>query len=119
MIARPADVERGKVVMHWGLRHEEDLYWIERLDALRGRSPRFTYTIHMSQPSAAWSGARGRITDPVLREAKALAAPVFYIVGNGDMIRDVKDGLVAQGVDRKKQIRTEVFYPATTSAAKK
>jgi hypothetical protein len=29
------------------------------------------------------------------------------------MVRDLKAALVERGVDRKKQIRVEVFYPAT------
>jgi hypothetical protein len=32
------------------------------------------------------------------------------------MIRDVKEALEARGVDRKKRIRTEIFYPATKPA---
>jgi hypothetical protein len=36
----------------------------------------------------------------------------LYLVGNGDMVRDLKAGLITTaGVDRKRQIRTEVFYP--------
>jgi hypothetical protein len=35
---------------------------------------------------------------------------VFYLVGNGAMIKEVKAGLIERGVDRKKQIRNEVFF---------
>ena len=42
--------------------------------------------------------------------APPLRQPTFYLVGSGAMIRDVKAGLVARGVDRKRQIRNEVFF---------
>ncbi len=117
VVARPPDQERGRVILWWGLRHAEDLYWRDRLDALAAKSSRFSYRIALSKPTADWPGERGHITEHVLRAAPALDSPVFYIVGNGDMIRDVKTGLLSLGVDRKKQIRTEIFYPASKSVA--
>jgi ferredoxin-NADP reductase len=103
--------EHGRVQLFWGLRHEAELYWLARLEALAG--PRLTTHVCLSAPSPAWTGPRGRITGHVLGAAATARAPVFYVVGNGDMIRDVRDGLVALGIDRKKQLRNEVFYPAT------
>jgi ferredoxin-NADP reductase len=112
ILARPD--ERGRVVLFWGLRHESELYWLERLERLAG--PRFTTQVSLSAPSPAWRGLRGRITGHVLTAATTARAPIFYVVGNGDMIRDVRDGLLGLGIDRKKQFRNEVFYPATRTA---
>jgi CDP-4-dehydro-6-deoxyglucose reductase len=109
--------ERGRVRLFWGLRHERDLYWMERLAHLAGAPGargRLERHVSLSAPSPAWRGLAGRITGHVL--ATADATSIYYVVGNGDMIRDVRDGLVAAGVDRKKQIRTEVFYPAARPA---
>ena len=33
------------------------------------------------------------------------------------MVRDLKAALIAAGVDRKRQIRQEIFYPETRSSA--
>jgi ferredoxin-NADP reductase len=116
ILARPG--EQGRVLLLWGLRHEVDVYWQDRLDALAALAgPRFEPLISLSQPSPRWTGLSGRITPHVLATAPTLRHPVFYMVGHGDMIRDVRDGLVAQGVDRKKQLRNEVFYPASKPAA--
>jgi ferredoxin-NADP reductase len=112
ILARPA--ESGRVLLFWGLRHESELYWMDRLARLA--SPRLGVHVSLSAPSLAWSGLHGRITGHVLAAAATAHAPIFYVVGNGDMIRDVRDGLVALGVDRKKQFRNEVFYPATRAA---
>ena len=40
----------------------------------------------------------------------SLTNPTFYIVGNGAMIAELKRSLIAQGIDRKKHIRTEAFF---------
>jgi hypothetical protein len=35
---------------------------------------------------------------------------LFYLVGNGAMVAELRASLVEQGVDRKLQIRTEAFF---------
>lgn len=104
--------EPGKIRLFWGMRRRAELYWLDRLDALKQASSRFDYEIVLSQEET-----RERITPRVLATASRLDRPVYYLVGNGDMVRDVKTGLEALGVDRKKQIRNEVFYPASGPAS--
>jgi ferredoxin-NADP reductase len=106
-LARPA--ERGRVRLFWGMRAERELYWLERLDAIA--EPRFSYELCLSRPSPSWTGRKGRINDHVLAGLAELDRPVFYLVGNGAMVRELKTALVAAGVDRKRQIRQEIFYP--------
>jgi len=112
-LARPT--EQGRVRLHWGMRSEGELYWLDRIAALAG--PRFQGEIRLSRPGPEWQGPRGRINEPIAAAAPSLTKPVFYLVGNGDMIRDLKALLIAAGVDRKRQIRQEVFYPETRSAS--
>ena len=107
VLARPS--EGGKVRLYWGMRSEEELYWQDELAALA--HPRFEAELWLSRPSASWTGRRGRISHPVVAALPDLHKPVFYVVGNGDMVRDVRALLLAAGVDRKRQIRQEVFYP--------
>ncbi len=108
-LARPA--EKGRVRLLWGMRDERELYWLERLDAID--QPRFSYELCLSRPSPDWRGRRGRINGHVLAELPGLSKPVFYLVGNGAMVRELRAGLLAAGVDRKRQIRQEIFYPET------
>jgi ferredoxin-NADP reductase len=101
--------EPGRRIVYWGLRQESDLFVpgeVEQLCTAAGANL-FTY---LSQPTAAWAGLRGRITPHVLEGVTSLLAPTFYLVGNGAMISEIKTGLVAAGVDRRKQIRTEAFF---------
>jgi ferredoxin-NADP reductase len=109
------ETETGAVKLFWGVRSAGDLYWLDRIDALHA-SPRFDSAIALTQPPPDWTGLSGRIQSHVLAASETLRAPVHYLVGHGDMIRDIKDALAARGVDRKKHIRTEIFYPASKPA---
>jgi ferredoxin-NADP reductase len=101
--------EPGRRIVYWGLRHESDLFVPAEVAELCNVAGA-TLRTYLSQPSESWRGDRGRITPAVLQDAPSLASPTFYLVGNGAMIAEVKAALVAAGVDRKKQIRTEAFF---------
>jgi ferredoxin-NADP reductase len=101
--------ETGRIHLYWGLRAEEDLFWRERIEELAA-SPRFSSALHLTRAGDAWPGPRGRIIDPVMQLLPSLTKPTFYLCGNGAMITDLKKSLVSQGVDRKRQIRTEAFF---------
>jgi ferredoxin-NADP reductase len=114
-LARPS--ETGRVFLYWGMRDQAELYWLDRLEKLA--HPRLEIHICLSRPEADLPPGgplqRGRITTPVLEKVPSLAKPIVYLVGNGDMVKELRDGLLASGMDRRRQIRTEVFYPATGS----
>jgi ferredoxin-NADP reductase len=102
--------ETGRIRLFWGNRHAEDLFWLDELAAVRERCPRLAVDLFLSGAAPTWSGRRGRINAAVLDELPTLAKPVFYLVGNGAMIRELKAELQARGVDRKRQIRNEAFF---------
>jgi CDP-4-dehydro-6-deoxyglucose reductase, E3 len=101
--------EPGRRLVYWGLRQESDLFVPEEVQALCNTAGA-TLKTYLSRPSDGWTGRRGRITPAVLEEAPGLSSPTFYLVGNGAMIAEIKGALVATGVDRRKQIRTEAFF---------
>ena len=105
-LARP---ETGRVELFWGLRHEDDLFWQDELQSLTARNPRFSAHIYLSQPRGFWR-ERGRVVPPVLELLPSLTRPTFYLCGNGQMIEECKAALIARGVERKRQIRTEAFF---------
>lgn len=107
-LQRPA--ETGRVLLRWGLRHQPDLFWQQELSDLAARHPRLDVQIYISQPGAEYRGRRGRITAPILKELPSLSSPTFYLCGNGHMIEELKTALVERGVNRKRQIRSEVFF---------
>lgn len=107
VLARP---ERGKVHLFWGNRHARDVFWHAELDARAAAHPtRLTVRRFLSRDAAA-GFEHGRITDPIFALVPALVQPTFYLVGSGAMIKDVKTGLLARGIDRKRQVRNEAFF---------
>lgn len=107
VLARP---EKGRVRLYWGNRDAEDLFWHDELAELERAHPRLEVRRYLSRPSPSWKGLTGRITPAILQDVPDLQRPVFYLVGNGAMIREVKAGLLERGVDRKRQIRNEAFF---------
>jgi ferredoxin-NADP reductase len=101
--------EEGRRFVYWGLRHERDLFLREQIEAACAAA-RTELRIHLSQPGPTWEGPRGRITNAIVTALPSLVTPTFYLVGNGMMITEVKRELMARGVERKKQIRTESFF---------
>jgi NAD(P)H-flavin reductase len=104
-----ARIEPGRRHIYWGVREESDLFARDEIAALAARAGA-TLSVHLTAPPAGWTGATGRITSAILEALPTLTAPTFYLVGNGAMITELKRELVARGVNRKAQIRTEAFF---------
>jgi ferredoxin-NADP reductase len=101
--------ETGRVLLFWGLRRAEDVFYREAIDALAARHPRLEVRVSLTYPGPEWRGEQGRINAKVLAAVPELRAPIFYLVGNGAMIEEVRGALKQRGVGRR-QIRTEAFY---------
>lgn len=96
------------ITLYFGVRHEEDLFYIEELRKWEHDHSNFKAVITLSQPLETWTGEKGRVTEHIQR------LPVeniqVYICGNGDMVKSVKDLLDARGVP-KTDIHLEQFTP--------
>lgn len=78
----------------FGVRTEADLFWLDRLEELTAVAKNFSYTITLSQPSSAWSGRVGRVTE----QLDILPATRYFICGNPEMVKDVRTQLLAAAV---------------------
>ena len=86
------------VTLIWGLRHERDLYYEDELAELAEQFPEFSYTITLSQPSPAWTGAVGRVQsqiEPYIARVDDLAV---YACGSSAMISSVTELIRSRGV---------------------
>ncbi|HVT71057.1 MAG TPA: FAD-binding oxidoreductase [Trebonia sp.] len=106
---RAAGGETGRCLVLWGARQEADLFARAEIEELVTRAGA-ELRISLTAPGSTWRGERGRITPHLLESLPGLVSPTFYLVGNGAMITEVKRELIARGVNRKTQIRTEAFF---------
>lgn len=97
------------IVLYWGLRLEEDICFLDEVEALKKRYPGFRYQITLSQPPAHWRGLRGRVTESVPRLLEILDKRQFVLVGNGAMIAEISRVLSDLGVNQK-FIHEEVYF---------
>ncbi len=102
-----ACVATRRVRLLWGLRHETDVYGLDRLDELARRHARFSYLIALSQAGPSYPGYPGRVTDVLRSEVDPNA--LYYLAGNGAMIADAEDSLMASGVPPT-TVHKEVFF---------
>ena len=106
---RESGLESPRSLVLWGARQESDLFARDEIDALVARAGS-ELRLFLTAPSPHWHGDRGRITPALLDRLPELSAPTFYLVGNGAMISELKRELIARGVNRRAQIRTEAFF---------
>lgn len=89
----------GKIDLYFGVRHEEDLFYVDELRAYEAAHPNFRAHVTLSQPPEGWTGLQGRVTDH-LNELDYANVQV-YICGNGDMVKGVKDFMQEKGVTKE------------------
>ncbi|HXU61996.1 MAG TPA: FAD-binding oxidoreductase [Polyangia bacterium] len=106
---RESGLESPRSLVLWGARQESDLFARDEIDALVARAGS-ELRLYLTAPGPDWQGDRGRITPALLDRLPELNAPTFYLVGNGAMISELKRELIARGVNRRAQIRTEAFF---------
>ncbi len=76
------------MILYWGLRHENDLCWLEDFEELMDSFPNFKFHPVLSQSSDEWTLCRGRVTDCLgIHELPQNAG--YYMCGNKRMIDDV------------------------------
>jgi len=97
-----------KIKLYFGLTHESEIFWIEHLDKLKRQYPNFSYEISVSDPTPAWQGNKGFITEIIKRDYPNTENVSAYLCGHRNMISDVTDLLLANGC-HPDRIYTERF----------
>ena len=97
------------LVLYWGLRFEQDVYWKEEFDRISSLHPNFIWHQVLSKPTDTWQGLRGHVTEHVLEMEKDKENSEFYLCGSRVMIEEVRAKLFERNVP-KEQIKTELFY---------
>lgn len=97
------------IVLYWGLRREEDLFWSEEFDELQKLFRNFSWRLIYSKPNENWTGDRGHVTEYVFENEKDMENSEFYLCGNKAMVSEVSTKLLERNVP-KEQIKMELFY---------
>lgn len=98
-----------ELILYWGLRHEEDIFWQKEFEELSGSYPNFRFVLTLSQPSALWTGKQGHVQDHIFAGEVNLPNTDVYICGNKKMVGEMRTRLQAAGVPEE-QVRFELFY---------
>jgi len=101
--------ETGRVLLFWNMRTLADVFYRDAISALAARHSRLEVHLALTRPEPEWRGERGRIGTKLLAALPTVCEPLFYLVGNGAMIDEVRAALKERGVDRRR-IRTEAFF---------
>lgn len=94
------NITNRKVTYHFGARHIEDLYVLDKIEEIKNSLPNFTFIPCLSRPSddCGWTGDIGRVTDTLEKYLSNGENVDAYLCGSPKMIASVKDVLNAKGV---------------------
>jgi ferredoxin-NADP reductase len=97
---------RKKIQLFFGVRSQQDIFWLERLNELKNRFAHFDFTLTLSQPEGEWNGVVGRVTPLVsLLDAEF---EQYYVCGSLQMVKDVRTLLLAKHIESQR-IHIEIF----------
>lgn len=79
------------VRLHWGMKREEDLFWIDNLERMAEAHPNFVYDIVLSRGSDEWELCRGHVQDCLSRDfgIGELSKWSGYVCGAKDIVLDI------------------------------
>jgi NAD(P)H-flavin reductase len=95
-----ADGEARAMTLFAGFREESDACLGGELSTLASRHSNFKWQFTVTRPSKTWDGLTGRVTEVVPDQIglNDLEKYHFHLVGNGEMVRLMQEGLLRAGV---------------------
>lgn len=97
-----------KMILYWGLRTENNMFWEDDFLQLSESYPNFTFHPVLSQAGPEWPFCRGRVTS-CLSLHPMLESSGYYLCGSHAMIEDVSALLLNKGIE-KQHIHKEEFF---------
>ena len=94
----------GKLKLFFGVRHDKDIFYIERIKKLESKFTNFDFTITLSKPSVTWQGAKWRVTDHIAKEDFSTDSQ-FFICGSLGVILSSSEILNKKGIKNN-----QIFY---------
>jgi len=98
-----------EITLLFGIRNETEAFYFDYFEELARQHPNFKFIPCLSEPSPAWQGFKGRVTDYLNQNFDAkFQNSVVYICGGPPVIKDVRALLMTKGLPSS-AIRLEVF----------
>jgi NAD(P)H-flavin reductase/ferredoxin len=112
-----ATKDRRAIRLFYGARSQDELYGLDRIEALGALLPDFTFTPVLSDEpqDSGWTGTRGLVTDVLAEEVGDAFGLEAYLCGPPLMIDAAVDVLTRFGA-LEQDIRSDRFVQAKTSA---
>ncbi len=105
IVAMIENCGEGEVIdLLFGVRNEEDLFWQERLEAIKLKNTKFNRHITLSRGSEGWKGLKGRVTEHLIFDKNGH----YYLCGRMEMVKEVRNLLLQNGVNTK-NVHFEIF----------
>jgi NAD(P)H-flavin reductase len=106
-----AEGEARPITLYAGFREESHCCLAEDLNALAERHSNFAWHFTLTQPSEAWHGLTGRVTDciPGRIPPHELTHYHFHLVGNGGMVHLMRRALYRAGVSAER-VSIETYF---------
>jgi len=94
--------ERRQMRLHWGMRSEEDLFWVDNLERLAETYPNFVFDIVLSKPSEKWELCSGHVQDCLMRDfPQGLTQWEAYVCGRQAVVIEIAAKLEELGMKRE------------------
>ena len=97
-----------KIVLLFGVRSEEDVFYHEEFSKLVQDHPNFIFIPMLSQPKGQWQGVTGRVTKYIEENFEKYLGYTAYICGAPQMIKDTRSLLISKGWGIR-DIKIEIF----------
>jgi NAD(P)H-flavin reductase len=83
--------------LHWGMRKEEDLFFVDDLNQLAEEHPNFVFDIVLSKPGEDWDLCSGHVQDCLRRDfpltGSGLQGWEAYVCGKPEIVVDIMNTL--------------------------
>ena len=99
--ALPNSLKAKTYNLLWGNRYKVDIFWLERLTALKNNFTNFNFQITLSKPVGYWDGAKGYVTDIIKNTDVNNNTDHFYLCGLPQMIDDAILILNEKGISKE------------------
>lgn len=94
--------ETRQIRLHWGMRSEQDLFFVDNLARLAEEYPNFVFDIVLSQPSSQWDLCSGYVQDCLARDfAGGINGWEAYVCGMPEKVVEINAKLKTLGLDDK------------------